>query len=183
MIEGCGCCYLFGFERLFHSAVIALRYPPPMFSFSLLGFGGLFFPLSIVQEDALHSNILMELRVGVEGWGALAGWAKKGTDEEGAIAGQGKREGHCRLGSFLVPRFGILLLFHFHAFIYLVNMLSWPRLPRLGIVTLAQSREENVLLFWSAERGRRGVSTRCGASGHGEYQAAPWWIGLFIGRG
>ena len=113
MIEGRGCCYLLGFERLFHSAVIALRYPPPMFSFSLLGFAGLLFHLIIVQEDALHSNIPMELRVGVEGWGALAGWAKKGTDEEGAIAGQGKREGHCRLGSFLVPQFGILRLVSF----------------------------------------------------------------------
>lgn len=61
----------------------------------------------------MHSNILMELRVGVEGWGALAGWAKQGTDEEGAIAGQGKREGHCRLGSFLVPQFGILRLVSF----------------------------------------------------------------------
>lgn len=48
MIEGRGCCYLLGFERLFHSAVIALRYPPPMFSFSLLGFAGLLFHLIIV---------------------------------------------------------------------------------------------------------------------------------------
>ena len=98
------------FERLFHSAVIALRYLPPMFLFPLFGFGGLFSLSSIAQEDALHSNILMELRAGAR-W--LAGRAKKGTDEEGAIARQGKRERHCRFGSFLVPLFGILCLVSF----------------------------------------------------------------------
>ena len=111
---------------------------------------------SIAQEDALHSNILMELRVGAR-W--LTGWAKKGADEEGAMVGQGKREGHYRFRSFLVPCLVFCVLFHFPAFIYLVNMLSWPRLLWQGIVTLAQLREQNLCFFLVCREraaGRRG---------------------------